>query len=290
MAHTTDRAAIPGAGWLHDATTVALAATLLFTFSLSAQTGKKAPVPPHGTTAKSNKAGALAMIHTTIGDIRCTLFPDKAPKAVANFIGLAKGTKSWKNPTTSKPMYGKPLYDGVIFHRVIPDFVVWSGDPSGTGDGDAGFEISDTLHPDLLFDQPGRLAMANRGAIPSTSSSQFFITEKELPFLNPCLNEGGCPQLNRAKDTGYIIIGQCDDTTVALVKRIARMPCAAGPTCNQSNSRPLTPVKIVHIEIQSGRGEAAKSAPKKPADTKAVTPPKTAPLKTAPLKTAPPKN
>lgn len=282
MADTTSRAAIPGAEWLHYATIFALAAILLFSFSLAAQTGKKAP--PHGATAKSSKAGDLAMIHTTIGDMKCTLFPDKAPKAVANFIGLAKGTKSWKNPTTGKPMYGKPLYDGVIFHRVIPDFVIWAGDPTGTGEGDAGFEISDILHPDLLFDQPGRLAMANRGAIPSTSSSQFFITEKELPFLNPCLNEGGCPQVNRAKDTGYIIIGQCDDSTVDLVKRIARMPCATGPTCNQSNNRPLTPVKIVHIEIQSGSGMAAKSAAKKPLDTKAVTPPKTAPPKPAPPK------
>jgi peptidyl-prolyl cis-trans isomerase A (cyclophilin A) len=173
------------------------------------------------------------------------------------------------------------LYDGVIFHRVIPDFAIFAGDPTGTGAGDVGFEISDKLEPDLLFDQPGRLALANRGAAPATSSSQFFITEKELPFLNPCLNEGGCPQLNRPKNTGYIIFGQCDDSTVEMVKKIARMPCSGGPTCGQSNSRPLTPVKIVHIEIQSGGATAAKKPPK----IKLVSP-----LKPAPPKSAPPKN
>jgi peptidyl-prolyl cis-trans isomerase A (cyclophilin A) len=231
------------------------------------------------------KTPPTAVIHTTVGDMKCTLFSDKDPKAVANFIGLAKGTKPWKDPASGKTIHGKPLYDGVIFHRTIPDFMIQSGDPSGTGSGDIGFEISDELYPDLLFDQPGRLAMANREALPNTSSSQFFITEKELSFLNPCLDEGGCPQLRRAKGTGYIIFGQCDDSTVELVKRIARMPCAGGATCDGRNSRPLNPVKIVHIEIQSGSGAAAKPATKKPADTKSA-----APLKPAPPNPAQPKN
>jgi peptidyl-prolyl cis-trans isomerase A (cyclophilin A) len=282
MDHTTSRFAALGAGWFHRGIVSLLAAVfLLVSFSLAAQTGKKGSAPQRGTPAKSAKAPPAAVIHTTIGDMKCTLFPDKSPKAVAMFIGLAKGTKSWKNPVTNKQMYGKPLYDGVIFHRVIPDFAIFAGDPTGTGDGDVGFEISDNLHPDLLFDQPGRLALANRGAAPATSSSQFFITEKELPFLNPCLDEGGCPQLNRPKGTGYIIFGQCDDSTVELVKKIARMPCASGPTCSQSNSRPLTPVKIVHIEIQSGSGAPAK----KPPNIKLVSP-----LKPAPPKSAPPRN
>src|SRR6476619_4475962 len=255
MDHTTGRYAAPGAGWLHRGSVIFLAASFwLLTLPLSAQAGKK------GTPAKSAKA-TTAIIHTTIGDMKCTLFPDKSPKAVSMFIGLAKGTKSWKNPATGKPMYGKPLYDGVLFHRTIPEFIIAAGDPTGTGNGDVGFEISDKLQPDLLFDQPGRLALANRGAAPATSSSQFFITEKELPFLNPCLDEGGCPKVNRPKGTGYIIFGQCDDSTVELVKRIARMPCAGGPTCSQANIRPLTPVKIVHIEIQSGSGAVAKKPP-----------------------------
>ena len=279
MGYMTSRYAARGAGRLHHGSIFLLPAVfLLFGFSLSAQAGKKAP--PHATSAKPVKAPPVAVIHTTIGDMKCTLFPDKSPKAVSTFIGLAKGTKSWKNPVTNKQMYGKPLYDGVIFHRVIPDFVISAGDPTGTGNGDAGFEVSDKLQPDLLFDQPGRLALANRAAVPSTSSSQFFITEKDLPFLNPCLDEGGCPQVNRSKGTGYIILGQCDDSTVELVKRIARMPCSGGPTCSQSNSRPLTPVKIIHIEIQSGSGTATKSAAKRPADTKTV----------SPIKPAPPRN
>jgi peptidyl-prolyl cis-trans isomerase A (cyclophilin A) len=203
--------------------------------------------------------------------MKCTLFPDKEPKAVANFVGLAKGTKTWKDPTTGNTVHGKPLYDGVIFHRTIPEFMIQTGDPTGTGNGDVGFEISDVLSPDLLFDQPGRLAYANIGGAPSTSSSQFFITEKAVPFLNPCLDEGGCPQLGRGKGTGYIIFGQCDDSTVELVKKIARMPCTAGP-CAQHNERPQNPVKITHIEIQGAGG--AKPAAKKSTGTKAATAPK----------------
>ena len=279
MDHTISRYSIPGAGWPQRVAVFALTASFfLFSFSLAAQTGKKGAAPQRGTPAKPAKAPPVAIIHTTIGDMKCTLFPDKAPKAVATFAGLAKGTKSWKNPVTGKPMYGKPLYDGVIFHRTIPDFAVFAGDPTGTGAGDVGFEISDKLQPDLLFDQPGRLSLANRAAAPSTSSSQFFITEKELPFLNPCLDEGGCPQVNRPKGTGYIIFGQCDDSTVEMVKKIARMPCTGGPTCGQSNSRPLTPVKIVHIEIQRGGATAAK----KPPSIKLVSPLKPAPPKSAP--------
>ncbi|HEX3586598.1 MAG TPA: peptidylprolyl isomerase [Candidatus Angelobacter sp.] len=276
MDHTTSMYAARRTEWFSRGSVFILAASFLLSgLSLSAQAGKK------GAPAKSAKAGSTAIIHTTIGDMKCTLFPDKSPKAVSMFIGLAKGTKSWKDPASGKSMYGKPLYDGVIFHRAIPDFAIFAGDPSGTGAGDVGFEISDNLHPDLLFDQPGRLALANRGAAPATSSSQFFITEKELPFLNPCLDEGGCPQFNRPKGTGYIIFGQCDDSTVEMVKKIARMPCAGGPTCGQSNSRPLTPVKIVHIDIQSGSGAPSKKPPK----IKLVSP-----LKPAPQKSAPPKN
>jgi len=282
MDHTTTRYAARRAAWFHPGSIFLLGAGfLLLCLTLSAQAGKKGSATPHATSAKPVKAAPVASIHTTIGDMKCTLFPDKSPKAVSTFVALAKGTKSWKNPLTDKQMYGKPLYDGVIFHRVIPDFAIFAGDPTGTGNGDVGIEFSDKLQPDLLFDQPGRLALANRGAAPATSSSQFFITEKDLPFLNPCLDEGGCPQLNRPKGTGYIIFGQCDDSTVEMVKKIARMPCAAGPTCGQSNSHPLTPVKIVHIDIQSGSGAPAKKPPK----IKLVSP-----LKPAPPNSAPPKN
>lgn len=259
------------------------AALILLCLSLAAATqttpksSAQSTAPKTAPRSAPGKQPPTAVIHTTAGDMKCTLFPDKDPKAVANFIGLAKGTKAWKDPNTGKEVHGKPLYDGTTFHRTIPDFMIQAGDPTGSGSGDVGFEISDELHPDLLFDQPGRLAMANRGGMPATSSSQFFITEKELSFLNPCLDQAGCPQLGRALGTGYIIFGQCDESTVELVKKIARMPCAGGAACDARNSHPQNPVKIQHIEIQSGAGAGAgKPAAKKPSGATTATPPKSA--------------
>ena len=211
------------------------------------------------------KASPTAIIHTSAGDLKCTLFPAQAPKAVANFMGLAKGTKPWKDPATGNTVHGKPLYDGTIFHRTIPEFMIQGGDPSGTGSGDVGFEFEDELHPDLLFDQPGRLAMANRG--PNTNSSQFFITEKEVPFLNPCLDPNGCMGGRRAPNSGYTIFGQCDEASVELVKKIARMPWAAARRVMTTTAVPQNPVKITHIEIQ---GAGAKPAAKKSTGTKAT--------------------
>jgi len=143
--------------------------------------------------------------------------------------------------------------------------MIQGGDPSGTGSGDVGIQFEDELHADLLFDQPGRLAMANAG--PNTNSSQFFITEKELAALNPCLTAGGCekPYGRVPQNSGYTIFGQCDDPTVDLVKKIARMPCQGGVRCNGSNSRLETPVSISHIEIvAAGKPPAAESASPKP--------------------------
>ncbi|HKD80297.1 MAG TPA: peptidylprolyl isomerase [Candidatus Angelobacter sp.] len=244
-------------------------ALILLGLNLAAgqSTGKSsASTQKKGSTATTPAKAPTAVIHTTVGDMKCELFPDKAPKAVANFIGLAKGTKDWKNPETGKAVHGKPLYDGVIFHRVIPEFMIQTGDPTGTGSGDVGIQFSDELHPDLLFDQPGRLAMANAG--PNTNSSQFFITEVPQPFLNPCFEPNGCFGGRRAPNTGYTIFGQCDADTVELVKRIARMPCQGGPNCSGQNSHPLNPVKVTHIDILG----AGKSAPAKPAAKKSSAP------------------
>ena len=231
----------------------------------TAQSTAPKTTPKTAATPANAKTSPTAVIHTTAGDMKCSLFPDKAPKAVANFIGLAKGTKAWKDPATGKTVTGKPLYDGVIFHRTIPEFMIQGGDPSGSGSGDVGIEFQDELHADLLFDQPGRLAMANRG--PNTNSSQFFITEKEVPFLNPCLDPNGCMGGRRQPNSGYTIFGQCDADTVELVKKIARMPCNGGATCNGSNSQPQNPVKIKHIDIQTAGSTAAKPAAKKAAAT-----------------------
>lgn len=221
---------------------IRLALTLIsFGLVVSTQTTLK--------TSEGASTGPQAILHTTAGDMKCTLFPEKAPKAVANFTGLAQGTKDWKDPATGKTVHGKPLYDGVTFHRVIPEFMIQGGDPSGTGSGNVGIRFEDELHADLLFDKPGRLAMANAG--PNTNSSQFFITEKEQPALNPCLTAGGCdkPYGHVPQNSGYTIFGQCDDATVELVKKIARMPCQGGMACDGRNSRLQTPVTITHVEI-----------------------------------------
>jgi peptidyl-prolyl cis-trans isomerase A (cyclophilin A) len=165
-----------------------------------------------------------AVIDTTAGKLTCTLFPDKAPIGVANFIGLADGTKDWTSPITHQKKHGVPLYDGTIFHRVIPNFMIQGGDPMGTGTGDPGYAFKNETSSDLKFDRPGRMAYANAG--PGTNGSQFFITETAYSSLNG----------------GYTLFGQCDDASVALVKQIARMG-------RDSNDRPYKPVKINHITI-----------------------------------------
>ena len=122
-----------------------------------------------------------AIIHTNKGDIRVNLFPDHAPKTVRNFTGLAEGTQEWTDPKV-KAKTTKPLYDGTIFHRVIPGFMIQGGDPLGTGTGGPGYRFDDEAHPELTFDKPYLLAMANAG--PNTNGSQFFITVAPTTWLN----------------------------------------------------------------------------------------------------------
>lgn len=185
-------------------------------------------------SAAAFAADPTAIIDTTAGKLTCTLFPDKAPVGVANFIGLSNGTKDWTSPVTHQKKHGVPLYDGTIFHRVIPDFMIQGGDPMGTGTGDPGYQFKNETSKDLKFDRPGRLAYANAG--PDTNGSQFFITEVAYPSLNG----------------GYTIFGQCDAASVTLVKKIARMP-------RDANDFPKNPVKINHISIE-GAAAPAKSA------------------------------
>lgn len=199
---------------------------------------KPAAKPSTSAKASSTSAKPTATIDTTAGKMTCTLFPDKAPIGVANFIGLATGTKDWKNPVSGATKHGVPLYDGTIFHRVIPEFMIQGGDPAGTGSGaDPVAPFKNETSPDLLFDKAGRLAYANAG--PDTNSSQFFITEVPLTGAQ-----------GRMLNGKYTIFGQCDDASVALVKQIAAMS-------RDSNDRPYRPIRINHISIQRGGATAA---------------------------------
>lgn len=202
--------------------------------------------PPKRTQAAQAGVSAgepTAVFNTTAGTIRCKLFEKQTPTTVMNFIGLATGTREWKNPVSGATKKGVPLYDGTIFHRVIPNFMIQGGDPAGNGTGDPGYKFNDEIVSGLTFDRPGRLAMANSG--PNTNGSQFFITEVPTPHLNG----------------RHTIFGQCDDASLTLVKQIARM--AADPR----DDRPFHPVKITHISIERG-------APATPAPTRQAAPPK----------------
>jgi peptidyl-prolyl cis-trans isomerase A (cyclophilin A) len=210
-----------------------------FCCSQAAPASKAAPAhkPAVAHPAAPAAAGPTAIIQTSMGNLTCTLFPKVAPIGVANFIGLANGTKDWTSPVTHDKKHGVPLYDGTIFHRVIPEFMIQGGDPAGSGAGDPGYAFKNETSPLLKFDRPGRLAYANAG--PGTNGSQFFVTELPSDSLNG----------------GYTLFGQCDDASVELVKKIARMP-------RNANDRPNSPVKIVHIKIVTGATAARPAAPK----------------------------
>src|SRR6195952_5764788 len=134
-----------------------------------------------GDVTAPGNSKPTATLRTSEGDIRINLFPDHAPKTVANFVGLATGEKSYTQPNASGGNSG-PFYDGSVFHRVISGFMLQGGDPTGTGRGGPGYQFGDEFHPDLRFDRPYLLAMANAG--PGTNGSQFFITLGPTPHLN----------------------------------------------------------------------------------------------------------
>jgi peptidyl-prolyl cis-trans isomerase A (cyclophilin A) len=210
-----------------------------------------AAVKPGASASTATAKYPRAIIQTTAGNFRCTLFPDKAPVGVANFIGLAEGTKDWTSPVSHAKKHGVPLYEGTIFHRVIPNFMIQGGDPKGDGTGDPGYEFKNETSADLKFDRPGRLAYANAG--PDTNGSQFFITEVAYPSLNG----------------GYTIFGQCDPASVELVKRIARLP-------RNANDKPNNPPRIIKITIvkagQSAPAGATHPGAKKPPAKKPAAP------------------
>jgi len=179
-------------------------------------------------------APLTAKIETNQGTFTCQLFDKQAPITVANFVGLARGVRPWKDPKSGK-WVKKPFYDGLIFHRVIPGFMIQGGDPLGVGTGNPGYRFQDEFSPDLKFDKPGLLAMANAG--PGTNGSQFFITE-------------GTP----AHLTGrHTIFGECEP--LSLVSKIANVERGA-------RDKPVNDVVMKKVTIARGKGSKAKSASK----------------------------
>lgn len=179
-----------------------------------------------GRQAGSQEQGLYMTFETDLGKIRCKLFEKETPVTVRKIVGLATGRLSYVDPQTRKEVRGKRFYDGLIFHRAIPQFMIQGGDPLGTGYGGPegpGFPFQDEFVPSLRFDVPGRLAMANSG--PNTNGSQFFITEVPLPYLND----------------KHTIFGQCGD--LQLIKAIARVP-------RDQDDRPNKPVTIRRVVVE----------------------------------------
>ena len=171
-----------------------------------------------------------ATLHTNHGPIRLQLFPDHAPATVRNFVELAEGSKDYVDPRTGQQGKGTPYYDGTISHRVIAGFMIQLGDPTGTGRGGPGFQFADEFHPDLQFDRPYLLAMANAG--PGTNGSQFFITVAPTPHLN----------------RRHTIFGQvADEASAKVVDSIANTKTGAG-------DRPVEDVVIERVEIERAQG------------------------------------
>ncbi len=169
-----------------------------------------------------------ALLDTTAGEIDCELLPAAAPKTVANFVGLAEGTKPWRDQESREMRVGVPYYDGTIIHRIIPDFMVQGGDRTGLGTGGPGFTIDDEFN-DSVRHEAGALSMANTGR-PNTGGSQFFIAEAPAPQL----------------DGKHTVFGSC--APLGLVKEIARLP-------RDEQDRPLKPVVLRKVRIvRSGEG------------------------------------
>jgi cyclophilin family peptidyl-prolyl cis-trans isomerase len=239
-----------------------LAVSLLLVAAAFAQTTppapkKAAPAAPAASTTPAREPGLYATLTTSMGKIVAVLYEKEAPVTVQNFVALARGTKAWKDPKTNT-MVAKPLYNGVTFHRVIKDFMIQTGDPTGTGSHECGFTIKDEVVPSLKFDRPGRLGMANTGE-PNSGACQFFITQVPYPSLDP-------------PNGKYTIFGQVVEGQ-DVVDKIAVVPTGAA-------NKPLSPVRLLSVTIKR-EGPAPTAAP---AAKKAVpsTAPKQAPSTSVP--------
>lgn len=164
----------------------------------------------------------FAVFETTLGKFKVQLFPDKAPKTVENFVGLAAGTKEWTDPKGKAEK--KKLYDGTVFHRVIKDFMIQGGDPLGNGTGGPGYKFGDEFDPSLKHSKPGILSMANSG--PGTNGSQFFVTVVPTPWLD-----------NKHTIFGEVVEG------MDVVLKISKADVLPG-------DKPKTEIKIKHITIE----------------------------------------
>jgi peptidyl-prolyl cis-trans isomerase A (cyclophilin A) len=201
----------------------------------------KSQTPALPPVTLPTEPGLYAVIYTSMGNVVCRLFEKDAPKAVANFRGLAAGTKTWTDPATGTVKH-TPLYSGTMFHRVIPQFMIQGGDPAGTGMGSPGYQFEDEVDASHTFDHPGILAMANSG--PNTNGSQFFITVAATPWLN-------------GKHTifGEVVSGQ------DVVDAISQVP-------RDDQDKPLTPVKVIRISTRrvgvTARSQAQNPAKRQP--------------------------
>ena len=221
-------------------------------------TGQQQTAGQASASGATREPGLYMTFQTTMGSIACKLYENEAPVTARTLVGLATGQRSYVDPRTGQTVRGKRFYDGLIFHRVIPNFMIQGGDPLGSGmggPGGPGFPFKDEFVATLKFDVPGRLAMANSG--PTTNGSQFFITEVPTPHLN----------------NKHTIWGQCENLDV--VKAIARTP--KGP-----NDKPRTAVVIQKVIVERVGPPPANPPEGAPANA----PTKNAPVKTPARKTS----
>ncbi len=207
--------------WLYILAALAVGLSLAAQQTPPAGPSKTAPAK----SADQRAPGLYMTLETDKGSIGCKLFEKEAPQTVRAVVGLAIGKKSYVDPRTHRRVNGKRFYDGLTFHRVIPDFMIQGGDALGNGTGDPGFTLPAEIRKELNFDVPGRLAMARLPDDINSASSQFFITEVPYPHLNQ----------------QYTILGQC--ANIDVVRTIARVP-------RNRENRPLTPVHIRRVLVE----------------------------------------